>query len=362
MDIRWEDIEWGNTGEPTSPPPLQPKPKPQPKAQPIKPDREFVKEIQVRKRGSVQTKGIRRVVLIKPNQAPLVTKYLDSLHIPPKGFVYYEDFGYKRIANLRPNLLNEPYWVICTHTKGVKTFPPKYEYNEEVLEKYLNHIIITTNWSLLDQVDWETFSVNLEFNKTKYVYQLVFVSSMDNAILREYIEEHLSPTLHYQEVERITKLIMKDKKRIVEWVDLFLDMRGYSFEEVVETMKNESSQTINKLVRMLALKLRYDWSSLLTSLINIKGEAYVMTVLRNSVQDLIRLKRKSGKVSSLNKKYMSYYIQDVDSFNLLALENILECKQIEEVLLLLDLYMNNSTKYLIQRGGRHFGEYNLHLY
>ena len=360
VEIRWDEIEWGEVETlpptPTPTPPLESKVKVEGGIIYDKKLSEIVEE----KIEKQKSKGRKEIIIVKPNQTSLVKIYLDSLNLPKKGFVYYEDLGYKKIAELKPNLLNKSYWVICTHKFGVNTNPPQLKYNKEVLKDYLNHIIITNNWGLLEYMDKETYTIPLKFNKEVYNYDVVFASSMGADVLREYIHQKLGNLKNPMELERIENLIMKDKRRVVEWVEMFSDMYRYDFEEVVEYMRNNSAVTYNKLIKMLALKespkkstkKNPTWSDLFRKLINTKGEAYMNAVLKNGISDIIALKEGKKEIKSMNKNFIMKYIKEVDSLDILLLSNIMEVRGLEKRLVMLDMYMKTPTTELIREGGR----------
>lgn len=305
--------------------------------------------------------GIKRIILVTDNQLPLVKFYLDSIKMD-SPFIYYEENGYKRIESLRPNLLLDNYWVISNIGKKGSINPPALKYNDEVIKHYLNHIIICQNWSILKELNKENYTIPLEFNKESYPYETVFVSSMGDDILKQYIQSRLGNVLDVTTFSQVVDYVLKpyNKKNIVNIVSKFENMVGYSFEDVIKQLEKESYKKVNQLIECLVLKkkkvafkagkyMKYAvWGNLLKELIMLRSQAYVITVLKNSIENIEKLKNKKS-INAPNEDFLNSLIKDVDSFNILLLKSILNKKSFEEVLLGLDNYMNLDSRQYFKR-------------
>lgn len=292
---------------------------------------------------------VREILLVRETQAGVVKKYLESINM--KGFKYYEENGsFKLISTLKDNLLNDPYWVIATTGKNTIK-PPKLKYNHEVIQKYLNHIIISNNWRIMDKMDKETFTVDLELGGVAYPYKIKFVSTFGDEVLRRYIHGRLDPIMEPMQVERAcSTLLTLGKKNIVENVERFISMRNYPLEDVVKSIEKEKnlSYEINGMIKGLAMKQGTKWRDIIKVIMDVYGEGYLLKVLKNNIEELLNLKFK-GESDSLSRKYMETYINEVDLLDLIYLKFIFSSGSLVEILRGIDEYMKTPVMKLITR-------------
>lgn len=318
----------------------------------IEADESFVEEIGRLKRKETyhdESKRIKEILILKESQIELVTPYLKSIGVG--GFVYYEDSRtYKTIAGLRENLLNEPYWVISTLGKKGIVFPPKLDYNNDVIDKYINHVIITYNWKLLEKLNKENYTIDLNFDGNIYPYKVKFLSSLGDDLLIDFAMSKLTLIMKPIKAERICSYLMEDKKRLIENLNRFLSMVDYSFEDVVATISSENNVTyhINAVVKALATKSkRSDWKKSLAIIVNSYHPNYILRALRNNLEDLSKIKM-GISVKSLSKNFLEVYADDVDMLNLVYLRHCLEGDKLYKVLLNLEIYMKHPTAELLK--------------
>lgn len=309
--------------------------------------REELRENQ-KKRLIEETEGtIKEIIVIKESQTGVVQKYLESLRMD--GFKYFEgNNSFKLISTLRENLLDDPYWVIATTGRN-SLAPKKLKYNHNVLQKYVNHIIISNNWGIINEIDKKTFTVDMDFGDAIYKYKVKFISTLGDQVLRDYVSSKLENIMGPMELERVQATLFDlGRKNIVENVERFVQMKDYSVEDVIKSIEKEKNITyeINGLVKSLTTKKGTSWKKVVRNVLEVYGEKYLFKVLKNNVEGMYQIKM-NGEWDGLSKNFMESYSNNVDLLDLIYLQSVLTVKKIEELLLELDRYMNNSTEKLI---------------
>lgn len=325
-------------------------------------NKKFVKEMkEFQESEEIREYGIKEIILIRESQLPLISLYLNKIGLPKKGFVHFENNSFSKIKKLRPNLLREEYWVIGSHGLRGGINPGKEQFNKDVIENYLNHIIISYDWELMKRMDKETFTIPIKYNSKEYPYEVRFASTFGRDVIDSYIDKELGTIYDWSDLQRIKDRVNKDRKNAVDWVEAFKNLQSFTFEDVEASMTKGYS-IIPPLFRTLATKgLRKDgshyiprgkrkvlWVEQIAEVINTKSESYLKTALRNNVKDIKKLKSRKGKVSDMNRKYMGYYLDQVDMINLMLLEDILNERKIPLMMLRLENYMKKGTKSLLK--------------
>ena len=298
-----------------------------------------------------KSKLIKEIIIVKDSQVPVIKYYLDSLDM--KGFRYYESTGtYKFISDLKENLLNDPYWLVATIGKGNIHPSKKESYNEIVLKEYLNHIIITSNWALMDKIDKEKFTIDLTFGNITFPYKVRFLSTLPMDILKQYIDVKLGNIFNPFDLDNIHSILLDSKtikrKDLVENTNKVATLADYPIS-TIESILNESSNIsyrINYLISLLCLKKKKKWKKELSGLIDIQGENYILTSIKNGVDDLINLKR-GKELDSMSAKYFKSIVNSIDLLDLILLRYILRHKRLEKILLELDTFINTPSKNII---------------
>ena len=324
----------------------------------IESDDSFLSEIQQGKKSRKKFKDkkirndgkVREILLLRESQVGIVNFYLNSFNMA--GFKYFESTShFKTISGLKENLLNDPYWVIATLGKRHSLTVPKLKYNFDVIDKYLNHIIISNNWNLLKEMDKEDFTITIDFYDKAYSYKLKFLSTLDEEVLFQYVQSKLVGQMNNFQIERVCSFLFSaGKKNLVENLDKFINMKGYSFEEIVNSIKSEKniSYQINELVNAIVKKKKKKWREYVSEILYSHGEKYLIKALQNNFSNLYKLKV-GESINSLNKEYLKKLVDSVDLLDLTYLKSILEEKEFVYVLLYLEDYMNKPTKLIIIR-------------
>lgn len=302
----------------------------------------------------------KEILLLKEVDLPLVGYYLKTLYPKDTQFVYHTGVAYNKISKMMPNLLREEYWVIANHGKVTGIKPPKLDYNEEVLNKYLNHIIVSSNFSILNDVNKEDFTVPIKFGNSIYKYKVKFVSTLPKEVLVDYITNKLEIFYDLVDLNRIIDFIVGikyNRKNIVKFVERFALRYKYPLDVTLNELRTDVNYKINKLVKSLLLKLNdSNWQDIVKEILTEYGEPYLDTVLNNQIDLALKLKYRQAlpEKDKYKTKYMGYYIKEVDLLNLMYLQNVLNKKEDFRIKMFkIENYMNKDMKELLvnYRGG-----------